>query len=543
MAMRSPGPEAPRRPLSRLLVKTTLTVAWSVGLFISLLQIMYDLQQVRRLPDTQLATVRGMTKEPLDAIVYGLDRNRASDLLSGLLTLPYIRAAKVTLDDGTVLAEASRPPQDSTPTWLNELLFGPSRQFSWSIHAPQGRPQQWLGEMQLSHDTHAEAAAFLSRASAILAGTMLYAFALAALLLVAYDQLLRRPLTNIIQSIWQADTERPESARLAIPSGHEGSEIGQLATITNLHLASIERLLAQLREAEQRLNQHSDQLEVTVAERTRELTRSLAQLQTARDQLISSEKMASLGALVAGVAHEVNTPLGIAVTAASVVSEALDAIAIEFARGGMTPEHFNTWMRNARDGQHILVSNLSRAARLVKDFKQTAANQVDESLCSYDLAQTIDTLIASLRPETKKIPVVPQYLGPKALPAMGYPGVLMQVLTNLIINSVRHAFEGVEHPRIQIQVSERAGQVELVYRDNGVGVPAALHARIFEPLFTTRRGHGGTGLGLNIVYNLVTQKLGGSLQFHSSPRGGVSFQIRFALKQRLDMATGPATLA
>lgn len=530
MAARSPTQVHARRPLSGLLVKATLVVAWSAGLVISGLQIAYDLQQVRNTPDVNLATVRGMTQEPLDAIVYSMDKDRASDLLAGLLTLPYIRAAKVVLDDGTVLAEASHPLQEGQRAWVSHLLFGPPRQFVWSIHAPVTRSQQWLGEIQLNYDTHAEASAFLSRAAAILLGNMAYAFVLAALLLAAYDRLLRRPLTNIIQSIVEADTERPESTRLAIPPGHEDSEIGQLATITNLHLESIERLLAQLREAEQRLNQHSDRLEVTVAERTRELTRSLTQLQLARDQLISSEKMASLGALVAGVAHEVNTPLGIAVTAASVVGEALESIAEAVAHDALSKEQFQTLLRNANDGQHIVVSNLSRAARLVKDFKQTAATQVDESLCAYDMVQTLRALIASLRPETKKVPVVPQYFGPAELQGMGYPGVLMQILTNLIINSVYHAFEGVAHPRIRIEVRERDGQVELLYRDNGVGVPAALHTRIFEPLFTTRRGSGGTGLGLNIVYNLVTQKLGGALEFWSAPQRGVSFRLSFALK-------------
>ncbi|MFC7410100.1 sensor histidine kinase [Hydrogenophaga atypica] len=531
-----------RRSLSGLLVKSILIVAWTVGLLISLVQVAYDLHQVRQLPADNLATVRGMTQEPLDASVYGMDQARVADMLAGLLTLPYIREARVVLDDGSVLAEATGPKRTHGQPWLNDLLFGPARQYMWSIHSPPGREFQWLGEIHITYDTHAEANAFLARAGAILVGTMFYALVLAALLLLTYDRVLRRPLVNIIQSIQSADVDRPESARLAVPAGHEMTEIGQLAAIANQHLGSIDRLLTQLREAEQRLNDYSDQLEVTVAERTRELSLSLEQLQNARDQLINNERLASLGTLVAGVAHEVNTPLGIAVTAASVVSEALDSIRDHFQADSLTRETFSALMREAHEGQLIVVGNLSRAAKLVRDFKQAAANQADETLCEYDIAQTTRALIASLHPETKKIPVVPHFEGPVSLKGMGYPGVLMQVLTNLIMNSVRHAFEGVAKPLIAIELREAHGQVELIYRDNGMGVPAALHNRIFEPLFTTRRGRGGTGLGLNIVYNLVTQKMAGQLDFWSAPQRGVTFRLRFALKQAWDQHDAPEGL-
>lgn len=522
---------APRRSLSTLLVKSVLMVAWTVGLLISLVQVAYDLHQVRRLPSENLAIVRGMTQEALDAIVYGMDQARAADLLAGLLTLPYIRQARVILDDGTVFAEAEKTAIPTAQPWLNELLFGPPHKFVWSIQSPASRKFQWLGEIQLIYDTHTEANAFLARAGTILAGTMLYALVLAALLLLTYDRVLRRPLANIIQSIKSADVEHPESTRLAVPPGHADTEIGQLATITNQHLGSIDQLLTQLRQAEQRLNSYSDQLELTVSERTRELSRSLEQLQNARDQLINNERLSSLGTLVAGVAHEVNTPLGIAVTAASVVSEALESMQAQFQANGLTREGFAHLMQQAHDGQNIVVGNLSRAAKLVRDFKQSAANQADETLCEYDIAQTMRALIASLHPETKKVPVQPRFDGPLVLMGVGYPGVLMQVLTNLLMNSVSHAFDGITQPQIHINLTEMGDQVELIYRDNGVGVPAALHTRIFEPLFTTRRGSGGTGLGLNIVYNLVTQKMAGQLDFWSAPQRGVTFRMRFALKQ------------
>jgi signal transduction histidine kinase len=251
-----------------------------------------------------------------------------------------------------------------------------------------------------------------------------------------------------------------------------------------------------------------------------------ADLEVARDQLISSEKMAALGALVAGVSHEVNTPLGISITAASSVRESLEAMRQDYQMQRMTRESFEQALDMSMEGLQMLDTNLLRASRLIKDFKQTAVHQTSERLCDFDVMETVRALLASLYPVTRRVPVRPMLGGPRKLPARGYPGALMQVLTNLIMNSVNHAFRAIATPAIVIDVREGAEEWELVYSDNGVGVPPDLHSRIFEPFFTTRRGRGGTGLGLNIVYTVVTQRMGGQLSFWSRPGEGVRLQMR-----------------
>lgn len=251
-----------------------------------------------------------------------------------------------------------------------------------------------------------------------------------------------------------------------------------------------------------------------------------ADLEVARDQLISSEKMAALGALVAGVAHEVNTPLGISITAASAVREGLVGMREDYQAQRMTRESFEQALDQAMEGLDMLDTNLMRASRLIKDFKQTAVHQTSERLCDFDVMETLRALLASLHPVTRRVPVRPMLGGPRKLPARGYPGALMQVLTNLIMNSVNHAFREVASPAIVIDVREGEHEWELVYSDNGVGVPHEYQARIFEPFFTTRRGRGGTGLGLNIVYTVVTQRMGGQLTFWSRPGQGVRLHLR-----------------
>ncbi|MDP3520221.1 MAG: HAMP domain-containing sensor histidine kinase [Hydrogenophaga sp.] len=262
-----------------------------------------------------------------------------------------------------------------------------------------------------------------------------------------------------------------------------------------------------------------------------------ADLDVARDQLISSEKMAALGGLVAGVSHEVNTPLGVSITAASAVREGLVAMRTDYQSQRMTRDSFEQALEQAMEGLDMLDTNLLRASRLIKDFKQTAVHQTSERLCDFDVMETLRALLASLHPVTRRVPVRPMLGGPRKLPARGYPGALMQVLTNLIMNSVNHAFRDVPSPAIVIDVREGEHEWELVYSDNGVGVPLDLQPRIFEPFFTTRRGRGGTGLGLNIVYTVVTQRMGGHLDFWSRPGEGVRLNLklpRLLMSERSD---------
>ena len=374
-------------------------------------------------------------------------------------------------------------------------------------------------------DTFHYGKVFLERALLTLLGTLFYALLLSLTLLWVFSVQVSRPLFSVIGSIAQVDMDCPEQARLHEPQGHADSEIGLLVRLTNQHLQAIALTLEQLRAAESSLKQYSDALESKVAERTLALSQSVEQLQQAQSQLIESEKLAALGGLVAGVAHEVNTPLGIAVTATSVLSETLDSLRQQFTAQTLTSQQFSDLLAQASDSTQMLVNNLQRAARLVRDFKQTAVDQVSEARSQFQVEQVLRALIASLHPETRKVPVEPLLECPSGLQMNSLPGVLTQVLANLILNSVRHAFADQAAPLIEIRLQEQGEQVLLDYRGNGCGVPESLRERIFEPFFTTKRGSGGSGLGLNIVYNLVTRKLGGKLEFSSQPGQGVHFRL------------------
>lgn len=288
---------------------------------------------------------------------------------------------------------------------------------------------------------------------------------------------------------------------------------GTAINITDLKLTQVE------------LQQLNQSLEQQVAARTHDLEQSMAQLKATQEQLVESEKLAALGGLVAGVAHEVNTPLGIAVTATSIIREASYELNQAFSKQTLTSSQFAELMQNISDSSQMLESNLNRAAKLIRDFKQTAVDQISESRSEFNVKQVLEALIASLHPETRKVPVTPIVEAAEDVQMNSLPGVMTQIVANLILNSVNHAFTSQPNPEILIRLSQTDQHVVLQYQDNGEGVDKSLHQKIFEPFYTSKRGKGGSGLGLNLVFNLVKQKLKGNLEFHSEPNQGVHFVI------------------
>ncbi|MFW7525711.1 ATP-binding protein [Vibrio ostreicida] len=283
--------------------------------------------------------------------------------------------------------------------------------------------------------------------------------------------------------------------------------------------------ITELKSAQFELEKLNQNLERMVASRTIDLKQSMEQLQDAQNKLVESEKLAALGGLVAGVAHEVNTPLGIAVTAASIMGDVTKELNDAFSAQTLTSTQFESLMKRMSEGGEMLGHNLDRAAKLIRDFKQTAVDQVSEARSHFNVMQVLQALLTSLHPETHKVPVIPQLSGDGAIAMTSLPGVLTQIISNLVMNSINHAFDQQPEAKIDIVFYQDEDNVVFEYKDNGSGVDASLHHKIFEPFYTSKRGAGGSGLGLNLVFNLIKQKLYGELEFNSEPGQGVHFKI------------------
>jgi|APCry1669193181_1035450.scaffolds.fasta_scaffold32552_2 PAS domain S-box-containing protein len=253
---------------------------------------------------------------------------------------------------------------------------------------------------------------------------------------------------------------------------------------------------------------------------------TLRNLKETQNSLIEAEKLAALGRLVAGVAHEVNNPVGISLTVASSLERKVAMFSDEVARGNLRRSSLNDFIESGRSASSQLVSNLNRAAELIQSFKQVAADRSYSDQRSFDIADLTDQVVMSLRPGVRKKNLTLTVDCKPNLIMDSYPGPYGQVLTNLFLNSVAHAFPAGEGGEVQIKVKE-AGEdhVEVLFSDNGCGMSADIRRRAFDPFFTTRRNEGGTGLGLHIVYSIVTSRLGGRIHLHSAPNEGTRVQM------------------
>ncbi|MFB0982037.1 MAG: YfiR/HmsC family protein [Alteromonadaceae bacterium] len=261
------------------------------------------------------------------------------------------------------------------------------------------------------------------------------------------------------------------------------------------------------------------------------LSHTLENLQNMQKQLIQSEKMASLGTLTAGVAHEINTPLGIAVTSTSSALESTQKIRVHFEENKLTRSAMEAYFDGMEKASNLNTNALERVIELLNNFKQVAADQMVGEEREVDLVQYIEEVMSTLSAEMKRFRVSYQYSGESELVITTIPGALAQVLTNLVTNALKHAFEDKIVGNIAIELSKTEdNRAIIIFKDDGQGMTQQVLDNIFEPFFTTKRNSGGTGLGMNIVYNIICQKLQGTIKIESVLEQGSHFYITLPTK-------------
>jgi signal transduction histidine kinase len=309
---------------------------------------------------------------------------------------------------------------------------------------------------------------------------------------------------------------------------HSADDLALLAYMASHVATALSRREAdeQLREAAERLNRRNE-----------ELTSTLDQLRDTQDELVRQEKLASLGGLVAGIAHEINTPLGICVTATTHVQGELRNWRKWQEAGSFDGNRIKAMLDELDIAMRILDNNTRRGAELVHSFKQIAVDQSSGKRRSFELAEYLDEIVLSLKPKLKQAPCKVQVECRPGIQMDSFPGALSQVVTNLIMNSLLHGFEGRSSGTLNIHADQDGEDVVLKISDDGIGMSTADLNRFFDPFFTTKRGSGGTGLGAHIVFNLVTGVLGGTIKVTSAPGAGVQVLIRLPRTRAVMTAT------
>ncbi len=341
------------------------------------------------------------------------------------------------------------------------------------------------------------------------------------------------PLESLLSVVQKITKEKSYNHRLPLT---DAVEIQLLSRAINNMLGKIENQINKLKEAEQENRNLNQQLEQKINERTlalkssnQDLLNTLATLHQYQNQIVETEKMASLGQMVAGIAHEVNTPIGLGVTASTLMQDRLAEVHKAFEEKKLTASQLAKFLNDSHENLSIIYRNLERAANLIRSFKQVAVDQSNENQREFNVLQLIDEVLLSLRPNLKKTKHQILIHCEPHLNIDSKPGPINQVLINLVMNSLIHAFDQIEQGQIDIWIKAESNRCFIHYKDNGCGVPEQIKKRIFDPFVTTKRGEGGSGLGMHLVYNLVTQALGGKIVLDSELGKGIDIFIDFPI--------------
>jgi len=321
------------------------------------------------------------------------------------------------------------------------------------------------------------------------------------------------PLKRLRDGLFDLATRGSDDVEELPESRHD--ELGDVIRGFNAVQRKVNTILQRTREAEDeaRGSQH-------------ETAAAMDELRRAQESLLQAERLASLGSLVAGVAHEINTPVGIALTSASVLKEATEQVVEQMRGGGVKKSDIVRYLDTAVESTRLIMDNAYRAAHLIHSFKQIAVDQVSEARRHFDLHEYVGEVVSSLQPKLKPTRIGITLDMPDGLMLDTYPGALAQVITNLVLNCLVHAFGSDQSGQILIRARGDGDWIELQVSDDGKGIAPDMLDKVFDPFVTTKRGQGGTGLGLNIVFNLVVKQFGGTITVTSTPGQGACFTLR-----------------
>lgn len=448
----------------------------------------------------------------------------------GINNLYYIGYVRISSDNNTLYetGNISKFPQDdhfSIPIQYNNRL---------------------IGELEIGFARGLILENIIKSASKIIIMQLIAGLLLALLLLWRVHRLVTRYLIDLNRQL--SDKTTPLAHQfLTIDRDAYNDELSALVNSFNQLTGELNIELKNKEKAQKALAETNNKLEQRVEERTEnlqdaidELHITLENLRNTQGQLIESEKLSSLGGLVAGVAHEINTPIGLCITTHSFIKDLFKDMKQRFDDSTISKNNFTDFMVSMEESVDLLSKNLERAAKLVKSFKHVSEDQTGEATRTFNLEEYLQEILSTLNPKLKMTQHTVNILCAHDLKISSYPGALSQVITNLVMNSLLHGFETIKAGTITIEVEQHENKIQIIYADDGNGLSKEAETKIFEPFYTTKRGYGGTGLGMHLVYNLVNQKLQGSIQLQQASKG-CAFIITIPAQVTIPVQTQPNT--
>ena len=564
--------------LSRKLLARVLSVYFALTLLVTVGQIFTEYLSTKNHVESELQTLKNTFSSSLTRALWELNNDQVRAISEGLMSLPIVEGLQVRGENGNYIAEYGIRVQRSPAPVDQELIEDhPGGVFSYSfplVFKFSGR-ESTVGDVTLysSFDTifsRIEVGVFFLIGNAIVKTTFLV-----FLFMTAFRTMLSEPLQSITEQMGNFDPQHPAESKFNIKLDDD-NELLQLKesynnviddlivsndklkdaqselTLANKKLddqnlileqevakktASLSQIMLDLEQQKDELiahqrelrqeNENRQYIEAELRKRNQELASSMDTLNQAQEQLVESERMASLGGLVAGIAHDVNTPLGVSVTAASFLQERLNNLKTDFEDKSLTSKNMASFIDEAEQTALLLLSNLERASDLIASFKQVAVDQTSETEREFVLGEYINEIIQSLKPSFKHTDHQINLTSPDNLVVTCAPGAIAQIVTNMVVNSITHGFESKNAGKISLDVKEEGDNVVIYYKDDGRGLSEEELSQLFDAFFTTKRGQGGSGLGTHIMYNLVTQSLQGHIEADSTLGNGLQYTIRF----------------
>jgi signal transduction histidine kinase len=573
-----------QKSLSKKLLTNVLSVYFLLTFLVTCGQVVTEYINTKNYIQNELTMLQKTFSRSLTRAIWELNTKQTVTTAEGLLAIPMIEGIIVRDDSGEIISQLGRSLDihelysqqlvqeeviiEDTPTGLFGYTFPLIFEFS-------GRATQ-VGDVTLFSSREVVLSRIMLSIYFLLGNAVVKTTFLIILFLIAFRRLLTEPLTDLTEQIEAFELNDDIDGQRIDIGTTERNELKVMEEAFNKLIDKVSDYRNQLDDTQkellisnEKLDQHNLQLEQEVARKTsnlsqammdlqqqkyelekqkltlteeidlrrqteqelltkqKELERYLDELNMAQERLVGSEKMAALGGLVAGITHDINTPVGIGVTATSFLQERLDQIEAAYKEKTLSPKALEEFINDAKQSTSLLTTNLDRASELVASFKQIAVDQASEAVRNINLKQYLAEVIRSLHPKLKKTKHTINVNCPEDLQLNLPAGAISQIFTNLIMNSLIHGFEGIDQGEINIEIKNDNDDVVIHYRDNGRGVSQTQLEKLFDPFFTTKRDQGGSGLGTHITLNLVKQTLNGEIEVSSEEGKGLNYMIRF----------------
>lgn len=572
--------------ISRKLLTRVLSFYFILTVSVTGIQVIAEYLNTRNHINSELLTLEKTISGSLTRAVWELNTQQAIDIAEGLIAIPMIKGITVTDESNNIITQLGDVIDPETLKFdrtsdlddgaqgissITGGLFGHSFPLIFEF---SGRTTS-VGRVTLLSSNSVIFSRIEVGIYFLLGNAIVKTAFLVFLFTLAFNKLLTSPLQELTEQIKQVDLDDPEASKLH-SMNYEKNELSVLEKAYNNLIDELMAFKSQLALSQQetivaneRLDEHNIQLEQEVAKKAsslsntmlkmevqqqkllthqqtlkeenirrsktehtllatnKELKNSVLELNKAKERLLEAEKMASLGMISAEVSHEINTSLGISITSTSYLLDTIYQLQKDLQQPKISKQIIERFIDNSIHSAELLASNLNRASELNTSFKHVAVDQVSDKIRLVNIPKYLDEIIQSLHPRLKQTSHDIAVNCDENIEIYSHPGAIAQVIINLIINSIVHGFEGINHGVISIDVSLSQHDIHLRYKDNGNGLSHEELENLFTPFYTTKADTGGTGLGTHIISNLVTDTLNGSIEASSKEGEGLSFDIVF----------------